>query len=129
MTTLLIDDEFAQKGGDRLLLDGLLHGIAAIQNQRMLEGAIPKMRELCALVRANWNRDELERALWGVEAEVGFQIDLWPDHAAMTDDDMAERTIIRDGLTQRNNQAGFPRVQPIYNELRAVNYSERRLAD
>ena len=120
--------EQSKRDYDRLVLAGLLHGVAAVQNHRSLESVVPAMRDWCALIHSQWNRDEIERALWLVEQQVGHEIDLWPDHAAMTDEDIADRAIIRQGVTERCVGSLRP-AQPIYNEIKSVNYSEERLDD
>ncbi|OEO33057.1 hypothetical protein VW23_008600 [Devosia insulae DS-56] len=85
---------------ERVTYLALLHGIAAIQNQKSLSAAVGDrdLHRMCAVVRSMGNPADSWALIGLVEERVGHEIDLWPDHAAVTPEDGAKREQLMERL-------------------------------
>lgn len=90
-------------GDDRTALIGLLYGIAGIQALPKKDQPFNLLCDMCNLARANYAHSHNWKLVWTVEQTTGLEINLWPDHNEMSDDDYGDRAIMRQQIEEMQN--------------------------
>lgn len=90
-------DRLAQK----VMVQGLLYGIAHIQSLPSERQELGSMFEMCALVRKITDAQDVRSfayTLWGVEHHIGSEIDVWPrphPGGSCTDEEVERGALVR----------------------------------